>query len=122
LSGPDLNAAQGLISPAARDALQTWLDHQRSLKGAAKNTLIAYQGDVVEFLTFITFHKGDSQGLGALARITISDMRAWMARTQIVCGESVLPLAGRARRVRADRSSVNPVAKVPKKAAASLGH
>jgi len=82
LSGPDLNAAQGLISPAARDALQTWLDHQRCLKGAAENTLIAYQGDVVEFLTFITFHKGDSQGLGALARITISDMRAWMARTR----------------------------------------
>lgn len=73
---------QGLISPAARDALQTWLAHQRSLKGAAENTLTAYQGDVRDFLVFMTLHKGDSQGLGALARLTISDMRAWMARTR----------------------------------------
>jgi integrase/recombinase XerC len=82
LSGPDLSAAQGLISPAARDALQTWLDHQRSLKGSAENTLTAYQGDVADFLAFITTHKGDSQGLAALSRITISDMRSWMAHTR----------------------------------------
>lgn len=71
-----------MISPAARDALQTWLDQQRALKGASENTIIAYQGDVTDFLAFMTVHKGDSQGLGALARISISDMRAWMARTR----------------------------------------
>ncbi|MEM9638987.1 MAG: tyrosine recombinase XerC [Pseudomonadota bacterium] len=71
-----------LISPAAADALETWLRHQRALKGAAQNTITAYQGDVVEFLTFITDHKGDRQGLAALARITVTDMRAWMARTR----------------------------------------
>jgi integrase/recombinase XerC len=78
----------GLISPAARDALQTWLSHQRALKGAAENTLTAYQGDVADFLAFMTVHKGDSQGLGALAKITISDMRSWMARTR---GDDVGP-------------------------------
>ena len=72
-----------LISPAARDALQTWLEHQSALKDAAENTIIAYRGDVTEFLTFMTLHKGDTQGLGALAKITISDMRAWMASTRI---------------------------------------
>ncbi|MEW9919250.1 tyrosine recombinase XerC [Marimonas sp. MJW-29] len=82
MSGPDLSAAQGLISPAARDALQSWLEHQRALKGAAENTITAYQGDVADFLAFITVHKGESQGLGALAKITITDMRAWMARTR----------------------------------------
>jgi integrase/recombinase XerC len=71
-----------LISPAARDALQTWLDHQRALKGAAENTITAYQGDVIDFLAFMTVHKGDSQGLGALAKLTISDMRSWMANTR----------------------------------------
>ena len=71
-----------LISPAARDALATWLEHQSALKGAAQNTVTAYQGDVAEFLAFMTLHKADSQGLGALAKITISDMRAWMARTR----------------------------------------
>jgi integrase/recombinase XerC len=71
-----------LISPAARDALQAWLDHQKSLKGAAGNTLIAYTGDVTEFLVFISQHKGQPQGLGALSKITISDMRAWMAHAR----------------------------------------
>ena len=72
----------GLISPAARDALQMWLEHQRALKGAAENTIIAYQGDVADFLAFITAHKAEPQGLRALAKITITDMRAWMARTR----------------------------------------
>ncbi|MGC3936296.1 tyrosine recombinase XerC [Roseobacter sp. EG26] len=71
-----------LISPAARDALATWLDHQRALKGASENTVIAYQGDVTEFLAFITEYKSESQGLSALARISVTDMRAWMARTR----------------------------------------
>jgi integrase/recombinase XerC len=68
-----------LISPAARDALETWLSHQRALKAAADNTIIAYQGDVAEFLSFISAHKGQSQGLAALSRIEVTDMRAWMA-------------------------------------------
>jgi integrase/recombinase XerC len=71
-----------MISPAARDALQLWLSHCRALKGAAENTLTAYQGDVTEFLTFVTGHKAESQGLKALARISVSDMRAWMASTR----------------------------------------
>ena len=75
-------ADTGLISPAARDALQTWIAHQHALKGAADNTLTAYLGDVSDFLAFMTVHKADSQGLGALAQITISDMRSWMARTR----------------------------------------
>ncbi|NNE51139.1 MAG: tyrosine recombinase XerC [Sulfitobacter sp.] len=75
-------ADPGLVSPAARDALQTWLDHQRSLKGVAENTITAYQGDVADFLAFISQHKGAPQGLGALSKISISDMRSWMARTR----------------------------------------
>ncbi|MDW3222622.1 MAG: tyrosine recombinase XerC [Paracoccaceae bacterium] len=71
-----------LISPAARDALATWISHQRALKGAAENTVIAYQGDVTEFLAFMTEYKADRQGLAALARISITDMRAWMAQAR----------------------------------------
>lgn len=78
----DTAAQTGLISPAARDALATWLAQQRALKGVAENTLTAYQGDVADFLAFMTAHKAQTQGLGALAQITISDMRAWMARTR----------------------------------------
>ncbi len=71
-----------MISPAARDALALWLDQQRALRGAADNTIAAYNADVAGFLAFITQHKGGLQGLGALAAITTSDMRAWMAHTR----------------------------------------
>ncbi|MEO9778702.1 MAG: tyrosine recombinase XerC [Sedimentitalea sp.] len=71
-----------LISPACRDALQDWLDGQKALAGASENTIIAYRGDVGDFLSFMTIHHGNSQGLGALERISISDMRAWMAQTR----------------------------------------
>ncbi|WP_319824604.1 tyrosine recombinase XerC [Thalassovita sp.] len=71
-----------LISPAARDALQTWLDGLRALNGASDNTQEAYRRDVLDFLAFITAHKGEPQGLQALERVTVSDMRAWMAHTR----------------------------------------
>lgn len=71
-----------MISAAARDALQGWLDHQRALKGAADNTLDAYARDVAGFLAFLSEHKGGLQGLAPLARITVPDMRAWMAFTR----------------------------------------
>lgn len=71
-----------LISPACRDALQTWLDGQKALSAASENTIIAYRGDVGEFLAFMTLHHGSPQGLAALERVTVSDMRAWMADTR----------------------------------------
>jgi integrase/recombinase XerC len=71
-----------MISPAARDALEQFLAHQQSIKGAAQNTTLAYGLDITEFLVFLTQHSGQTQGLGALARISTQDMRAWMARTR----------------------------------------
>ncbi len=68
-----------LISPACRDALQHWLDSLGALAGRSENTLNAYRGDVTEFLSFMTLHHSERQGLAALERISVSDMRAWMA-------------------------------------------
>ncbi|MCM2560573.1 tyrosine recombinase XerC [Lutimaribacter sp. EGI FJ00015] len=70
------------VSPAARDALVAWLERQKALKGASDNTIEAYRRDVLGFLAFMTEHKGASQGLAALARVTTGDMRAWMAATR----------------------------------------
>lgn len=56
-----------------------WLDHQRALLGASVNTLKAYQTDVLGFLAFMSTHHGGQQGLGPIAKITVSDMRSWMA-------------------------------------------
>lgn len=68
-----------MISAAARDALQNWLEYQKALRGAPPTTLDAYGRDVTGFLAFMTEHKGQTQGLGALAKIGVTDMRAWMA-------------------------------------------
>ena len=67
------------ISPAALAALDDWLAGQSALRGAAKNTLTAYRTDLLDFIAFMTHHKGEPQGLAPLARVTTSDMRAWMA-------------------------------------------
>lgn len=69
-----------LIAPATRDALATWLDHLKALGGASQNTLDAYGRDVAGHLAFLGEHLGGVVGLAPLARITQTDMRAWMAR------------------------------------------
>ncbi len=69
----------GVISPALTKALNTWLDHQRALSGAAENTVKAYQTDVLGFLAFMTQHKGETQGLAPIAAVKVGDMRSWMA-------------------------------------------
>ncbi len=74
-----MNTPGIVMSPASRDALSAWLEHERAIKGASNNTVTAYTGDVTEFLAFMTEYSGQSQGLGALAKISVTDMRAWMA-------------------------------------------
>ena len=68
-----------MIAPALSDALNAWLAGQRALAGAAENTLKAYHSDVLGFLAFMTEHNGGNQGLAPIARVTVRDMRAWMA-------------------------------------------
>jgi len=68
-----------MLSPALADALAGWIDHQRGVAGAADNTVEAYRADVRGFLAFMAQHHGGQQGLGPIARLTVSDMRAWMA-------------------------------------------
>ena len=68
-----------MIAPALTHALASWLDHCRALNGAAGNTIKAYQADVMGFLAFMTLHHGAQQGLGPLSKITLTDMRSWMA-------------------------------------------
>ena len=89
-----------MISPAARDALQGWLAAQKTLRGASANTIDAYARDVAHFLSFMTEHKGATQGLGRLARVTVSDMRGWMA----ACRTGGLGARSLARRLSAVKS------------------
>lgn len=68
-----------MISPALTETLDRWLAHEQALNSAAENTIKAYQSDLLGFLAFMGRHHGGQEGLGPISRITISDMRAWMA-------------------------------------------
>lgn len=66
--------------PAARtEALDRWIAQLEALDGRAAATLKAYRADVLGFLAFLGQHSGGEGGLAPLARLTIADMRAWMA-------------------------------------------
>lgn len=52
---------------------------QKALNAAAENTLTAYRTDLLSYLAFITGHFGGETGLSPLMKVTVSDMRAWMA-------------------------------------------
>jgi len=67
------------LSPAQRDALSGWLGHLKAIDGAADRTVEAYRSDVMAFLAFLQVHRGEQAGLGPLARISVTDMRSWMA-------------------------------------------
>lgn len=62
-----------------RDAQSRWADHLKAIDGAASNTVKAYLADLSGFLAFLARHHGESIGPARLARITQSDMRAFMA-------------------------------------------
>lgn len=68
-----------MISAGLTDALDRWLDHARALDAVADNTIKAYRADVLGFLAFMQGHFGEAQGIGAISRIGVGDMRAWMA-------------------------------------------
>ena len=66
-------------SGGAWAALEDWLSALRGAGGRSDNTIEAYRRDVAGFLEFLQDYHGESQGTGALARVTLSDIRAWMA-------------------------------------------
>ena len=67
-------------SEGAARLLEDWLDRMRGIRGASPRTITAYRRDVSGFLGFLALHHGGPAGRRALAEITTSDMRAWMAR------------------------------------------
>ncbi len=102
-----------MIAAAARDALEAWLAAEKALKGASANTIEAYARDVSGFLSFLSRHRGGPQGLAALGRVELAEMRAWMASCR---GEGIgaRSLARRLSAVRgfyrwlADREGIDP--------------
>ncbi|MHA1128120.1 MAG: tyrosine recombinase XerC [Alphaproteobacteria bacterium] len=66
-------------SDQALHLLEEWLTRMSALHGSSPKTIEAYRRDVSGFLGFLGNHLGAPAGKSALAAVTISDMRAWMA-------------------------------------------
>lgn len=66
-------------SGGALGLLEDWLAQLGAVRGASEKTLIAYRRDVAGYLGFLAGHWGGPAGSAALARVSTSDVRAWMA-------------------------------------------
>jgi len=68
------------LSPDAAFAVQGWLSSLRSERRLSGKTLEAYARDFGQFAQFMADHLGGAPGNGALAELTVSDFRAFLAR------------------------------------------
>ncbi len=71
-----------VISPGVADALEGWLTKSRALDGKSQATLTAYRQDVTAFLVFLADYQGGREGRAGLARVGLTEMRAWMAQAR----------------------------------------
>ncbi len=56
-----------------------WADWLTEVRGHSVHTVIAYSGDIAQFLGFMTEHVGGTLSLRALCSLETSDFRAWLA-------------------------------------------
>ncbi|MCV6598614.1 MAG: tyrosine recombinase XerC [Mangrovicoccus sp.] len=67
-------------SPALSALLADWLAHLSALQDASPRTLTAYQTDLSSFFGFLSGYFGASVTPAQLRALTLTDLRAWMAR------------------------------------------
>ncbi len=66
-------------SEGAARLMQDWLAQLAAVRGASPRTVEAYRRDVSGYLGFLAQHWGGPAGAAALGRVSIADLRAWMA-------------------------------------------
>ena len=88
-----------MIAPQLSQALGDWLDQGRARRGYSAKTVTAYRADVAAFLAFLAAHNGGAEGVAAVSRLSVSDLRAFMAHER-GRGTSARSLARRLSAVR----------------------
>ncbi len=80
-----------IATPALMRLVENWLDHLGSERRLADKTLVAYDRDVRQFLSFLTLHNGEAPGPEALGALLPADIRAFFARRRRdgISGESL---------------------------------
>ena len=69
--------------PAAADlttAVVDWLGRLADERRLSAHTIAAYRRDLSDFLRFQAEHQGEAPDLAMLARLSVRDLRAWLAR------------------------------------------
>jgi integrase/recombinase XerC len=80
MSGPvQSNESLTFAAPDVAAEIAHWLAHLGAERRLSPKTLEAYRRDVGQFLAFLTQHLGGAPSLNALARLTPTDVRAFMA-------------------------------------------
>ena len=67
-------------APDLARAVQAWLDNLADERRLSAHTIAAYRRDLGDFLGFLAEHEGRAPDLAALARLSVRDLRAWLAR------------------------------------------
>jgi integrase/recombinase XerC len=67
-------------SEGATALMELWLAQLSGVRGMSPATLTAYRRDVSRYLGFLAQHWGGPAGGAALAQVSTSDIRSWMAR------------------------------------------
>ena len=88
-----------MIAAQLSAALEDWLAQARARRGYSDRTVEAYRADVAAFLGFLALHNGGAEGVDSLARLGVSDLRAFMAHER-ARGLSARSLARRLSAVR----------------------
>jgi len=67
------------VSPRVAAEIEGWLGYLGAERRMSPKTLEAYRRDVLQFLQFLAGHLGEAPSLKALAALTPSDVRAFLA-------------------------------------------
>ena len=76
------------LAADAAEAAQAWLKSLQSERRMAAKTIEAYARDLGQFAGFMAGHLGEAPGNRALAELTVSDFRAFLARRRREGAES----------------------------------
>ena len=95
----------------AEEAVQTFLAWMTTERRASPLTVEAYRADLARFLGFMAEHLNGLPDMAGLAKISLRDMRAWLAHEQAKAASATVRKStpDRAARTRSRRvSAVRP--------------